>query len=317
MPRLHAKHKTEIRYAGVVGESVNEIRLSPSDNGRQRVEWAHVRIEPAAELFGHRDVYGNDVRWFQLVGPHESLVVESEAVVVTRPAPALPTSVWGIAFADVADPEYLDGMAEFLAGSPHVRWTRPIGDFADALGIDREEGVLAWARALESAINTNIVYTRGATQVDTPVEEVVAVGRGVCQDMAHLMIAVCRRHGVASRYVSGWLFQPGSEGPGESHAWVEAAIPGPRVGGARPHPPRSAARALRAPGDRARLQRRAPAEGQLPRAGHGGDDRDRGDQGASLLGGTSPGARGAAVPGPLVERRPRRPRVLRSPRASP
>ena len=46
MPRLHAKHKTEIRYAGVVGESVNEIRLSPSDNGRQKVEWAHVRIEP-------------------------------------------------------------------------------------------------------------------------------------------------------------------------------------------------------------------------------------------------------------------------------
>ena len=57
-------------------------------------------------------------------------------------------------------------------------------------------------------------------------EEVVAVGRGVCQDMAHLMIAVCRRHGLAARYVSGWLFQPGSEGPGESHAWVEAAIPG-------------------------------------------------------------------------------------------
>ena len=226
MPRLHAKHRTEIRYAGTVGESVNEIRLSPSDNGRQRVEWAHVRIEPGAELFGHRDVYGNDVRWFQLVDPHESLVVESEAVVVTRPAAALPTSVWGIGFAAVADPEYLDSMAEFLAGSPHVRWTRPIGDFADALGIDREEGVLAWARALEGAINSTIVYTRGATQVDTPVEEVVAVGRGVCQDMAHLMIAVSRRHGLAARYVSGWLYQPGSEGPGESHAWVEAAIPG-------------------------------------------------------------------------------------------
>ena len=133
MPRLHAKHRTEIRYAGVVGESVNEIRLSPSDNGRQQVEWAHVRIVPAAELFGHRDVYGNDVRWFQLVDPHESLVVESEAVVVTRPAAAPPTSVWGTGFAAVADPGYLDTMAEFLAGSPHVRWTRPIGDFADAL----------------------------------------------------------------------------------------------------------------------------------------------------------------------------------------
>ena len=42
MPRLHAKHRTEIRYAGAVGESVNEIRLVPSDNGRQQVEWSHV-----------------------------------------------------------------------------------------------------------------------------------------------------------------------------------------------------------------------------------------------------------------------------------
>jgi transglutaminase-like putative cysteine protease len=226
VPRLHAKHRTEIRYAGVAGESVNEIRLSPSDDGRQRVEWAHVRVAPGAELFGHRDVYGNDVRWFQLVGPHESLVVESEAVVVTRPAAALPSSAGAVGFAAVADPAYRESMAEFLAGSPHVRWTRPIGDFADALGLDPAWGVLAWIRALESAINARIVYTPGATQVDTPIEEVVAVGRGVCQDMAHLMIAICRRHGVAARYVSGWLYLPGHEGPGESHAWVEAAIPG-------------------------------------------------------------------------------------------
>ncbi len=52
------------------------------------------------------------------------------------------------------------------------------------------------------------------------------VGRGVCQDMAHLMIAVARRRGVAARYVSGWLYLPGHEGPGESHAWVEFAVPG-------------------------------------------------------------------------------------------
>ena len=85
MPRLHAKHRTEIRYAGAVGESVNEIRLVPSDNGRQQVEWSHVRVQPGAELLGHRDAYGNEVRWFQLTEPHETLVVEAEAIVTTRP----------------------------------------------------------------------------------------------------------------------------------------------------------------------------------------------------------------------------------------
>ena len=52
------------------------------------------------------------------------------------------------------------------------------------------------------------------------------MGRGVCQDMAHLMIAVARRRGVAARYVSGWLNLPGRDDPGESHAWVELAVPG-------------------------------------------------------------------------------------------
>ena len=62
--------------------------------------------------------------------------------------------------------------------------------------------------------------------MDTPIEEVVRAGAGVCQDMAHLMIALCRRRGMAARYISGWLHLPGIERPGESHAWVEAAVPG-------------------------------------------------------------------------------------------
>ena len=85
---------------------------------------------------------------------------------------------------------------------------------------------MRWGATLEAEINEAIVYTPGVTEVDTPVEEVVRVGRGVCQDMAHLMIAVARRRGVAARYVSGWLHLPGLEGPGESHAWVEIAVPG-------------------------------------------------------------------------------------------
>jgi transglutaminase-like putative cysteine protease len=216
-----------MRYAGPAGESVNEIRLSPSDNGRQRVEWAHVRVEPAAELLGHTDSYGNVVRWFQVVGPHETLVVESEAIVVTRPAPRHPASAGGD-LAELDDPAYVERYAEFLSPSDRVRWAGPVADFGDALALalDEGEGALAWARRLEAEVNRAIVYTTGATRVDTPIEDVVQAGAGVCQDMAHLMIALCRRRGMAARYVSGWLHLPGIERPGESHAWVEAAVPG-------------------------------------------------------------------------------------------
>ena len=225
MPRLHAKHRTEIRYAGQVGESVNEIRLTPSGNGRQSVEWSHVRTEPPAELMTHSDAYGNLVHWFQMTDPHDVLVVESEAVVVTRPC-APRTDGAGDPLAAAADPVYADLHAEFLTGSSRVRWVDPVARFADDLALDESGTALTWGRSLEAEINRSIAYTPGVTDVDTPVEEVVRVGRGVCQDMAHLMIAVARRRGVAARYVSGWLHLPGLDIPGESHAWVEMAIPG-------------------------------------------------------------------------------------------
>ncbi|WP_217922915.1 transglutaminase family protein [Miltoncostaea oceani] len=225
MPRLHAKHRTEIRYAGPVGESVNEIRLLPSGNGRQAVEWATVRTEPPAELLPHVDAYGNEVRWFQLTEPHDVLLVESEAVVVTRPAPPRAfDSASG--FDDTTGDDYGQLYAEFLSGSPFIRWVEPVASFADALELDESFGVLAWARALEAGVNRAITYTQGATRVDTPIEEVVRAGRGVCQDMAHVMIACARRRGIAARYISGWLNLPNHSGPGESHAWAELAIPG-------------------------------------------------------------------------------------------
>jgi len=224
MPRLHARHRTEIRYAGPVGESVNEIRLVPPDDGRQKVEWTHVRVHPGAELMGHRDAYGNEVRWFQLTEPHESLVVEAEAIVTTWPASR--AAVGDDAFALIEDPAYRDRHAEFLFPSDRIRWTRPVDLFARDLPLDEGDGVLAWACDLEAEINRAIGYMPGVTHVDTPVEEVVRVGRGVCQDMAHVMLAVARHRGVAARYVSGWLNLPGRDEPGESHAWVELAVPG-------------------------------------------------------------------------------------------
>ena len=54
----------------------------------------------------------------------------------------------------------------------------------------------------------------------------IAAGRGVCQDFAHVFVALCRLHGVAARYVSGWMFEADRDGPVESHAWAEVNIPG-------------------------------------------------------------------------------------------
>jgi transglutaminase-like putative cysteine protease len=65
-------------------------------------------------------------------------------------------------------------------------------------------------------------YEWGITNVRTTAVEAVAAGRGVCQDYAHVMLALCRAAGLSARYVSGHLI-----GEGGSHAWVEVVVPDP------------------------------------------------------------------------------------------
>ena len=100
------------------------------------------------------------------------------------------------------------------------------------------------------AIHAHFEYTPGATTVDTPLPDMVAARAGVCQDFTHLMLAVCRRQGIPSRYVSGYLFtgeqaasdqtqrlsqeaagsreRSGLAGGDATHAWVECLLPNGR-----------------------------------------------------------------------------------------
>jgi transglutaminase-like putative cysteine protease len=71
----------------------------------------------------------------------------------------------------------------------------------------------------------SLEYEWGITGVSTSASEALAGGRGVCQDYAHIMLAVCRAAGVPARYVSGHL-----GGEGGSHAWVEVLRPHPYWG---------------------------------------------------------------------------------------
>jgi len=77
-------------------------------------------------------------------------------------------------------------------------------------------------------------YQPGTTDIGQPITEILANGTGVCQDYAHLAVAMCRSVGIPARYVSGYLFSS-SDRTGsiegdivrvQTHAWVEAAIPG-------------------------------------------------------------------------------------------
>lgn len=218
MRTLRATHTTDLRYEGEATESVNQAWLLPVDTSRQSVLSAEIRTIPESELVEHSDVYGNRVVWFQITSLHETMVVEARAEVAVRPPEVHAEPGWAV----IEDPAHADLCAEFLAPSTHVRWPASVASLAEELQLDEGAGVLAWLAQLEKQLNEKIVYSPGSTGVETPVEDVVHVRRGVCQDLAHVGIAICRLRGLPARYVSGWLYGAGASGPGESHAWLEA-----------------------------------------------------------------------------------------------
>ena len=225
--RLHARHRTELTYAGHARESVNEVRLVPTPCDRIWVEHAEIPPEPEAEVNAHRDAFGNEVRWFQVVEAHERLVVDASALVVCRdPLPVGSTLSPGEKWSALSTPEYEDAMAEYLVPSTFVAWGEAVADLARDLHVPTGGLVSRWVHELSAAVHGLVSYEKGVTTADTPVETVAALRRGVCQDLAHLTIALCRRQGVAARYVSGWLYEPARSEPSESHAWIEAHVPG-------------------------------------------------------------------------------------------
>jgi transglutaminase-like putative cysteine protease len=97
-----------------------------------------------------------------------------------------------------------------------------------AAEVEGGDATLAAAHALMGAVRARMTYETGATDVQTVADEALLAGHGVCQDFAHVLIGVCRAHGIPARYVSGYLYDlhAGGDADSASHAWVDVWEPG-------------------------------------------------------------------------------------------
>ncbi|HXY28239.1 MAG TPA: transglutaminase family protein, partial [Acidimicrobiales bacterium] len=172
---------------------------------------------PTAPQYTYIDYWGTQVLAFNVDRVHEMLSITGHALVDTQRAEEPEDCTWD----DVADASTT--MADHLS---HHRYTTPgpeLGELAAGLRADRP---LETARRIIGATHDALRYVRGVTHVHTSADEAYADGVGVCQDFAHLALALARSAGLPARYVSGY-FHPeadatiGEEISGESHAWVE------------------------------------------------------------------------------------------------
>jgi transglutaminase-like putative cysteine protease len=219
--RIAVRHRTGYRYAGPVRASYNEARLTPPSLDGQRTLHAALAITPAARPLRYVDYWGTTVDAFDIHVPHTELVVLATSLVETagpRPVPA------GAGWPDLADPAVQDRFAELLPASTYV----PAEPELAAVGRSLRAASTPVQAGLRAAAWTHetLRYEPGATHVHTSSAEARAAGKGVCQDFAHVTLALLRAMGLPARYVSGYL-HPGVEAEigettaGESHAWVE------------------------------------------------------------------------------------------------
>jgi transglutaminase-like putative cysteine protease len=220
-------HATRYEYQAPVVESVMEVRKAPRHDAHQVRLELEIRVEPAARVHHYRDPVGNDVHHFDIPQPHDSLLVVSRSRVRVDPV-RLDTEVPTGTFEELDRATARGEHWEFLQESRYARATARVRAFAAEFGLRREGDPLATMRRLTDTLNREMAYVPQSTRVDTSTDEAVADRRGVCQDFAHLEATLARLSGIPCRYVSGYLAATGTrdDRPGESHAWVEAWLPG-------------------------------------------------------------------------------------------
>jgi len=223
------RYLTEYRYAEPVTDNLNALRVKPATTPHQRVDDFGVRVEPESRLHQHLDYYGTTVIEFGISKPHEQLAIDVRARVATTAPPAPPETGW--------EPVE-DGRYAVQAGEYRLAFgSEPDSAVVDELiGDTRAASPAATLRAVAELIPERFEYRAGVTYVGSTVEDLLEAGAGVCQDFAHLALVLLRRHGLAARYVSGYLFAPDGDSADsaevDTHAWVEALIP--PAGGAEP-----------------------------------------------------------------------------------
>ncbi|NTU54239.1 MAG: transglutaminase family protein [Chlorobiaceae bacterium] len=209
---LKVEHSTVFEYEEPIYETATEVRLHPaSDTGSQRCASFSLQLTPPATVFEYTDFYGNKVHHFNILQSHRQVRIEATSVIetFTRAANGL-----------YEEDEIL--LLDFLAESRYVHFDPSIRALANTFTSIED----TYQKALEICrqINHSFRYEPGVTDVHSTSAVVMALGRGVCQDFAHIMLAVCRLVNLPARYVSGYLFGGGStpEGRDEaSHAWCE------------------------------------------------------------------------------------------------
>ena len=226
------RHFTRYRYSHSVWQSMMEVRMHPRSEANQRCFVFQLSVNPRARIFGYTDSYGNLVHHFDLPSRHGQLTIISDALVnidVQPPAPELMDyEGWSDLEQIVEKKDYWD----MLMPSHYARPSPELEELAKEIGATERDGrsPLALLQGIAAGVHRSFSYVKKSTAVDSPIAHALWSRQGVCQDFAHVMIALARNANIPCRYVSGYIHHSSENADpladGATHAWVEALLPG-------------------------------------------------------------------------------------------
>jgi transglutaminase-like putative cysteine protease len=223
--RLRIEHVTTVKYAGPVLTSFNEARMTPLTLPTQTTLESRVTVGPGAvPVWSYNDYWGTFVSVFELPEAHDDLVIRATSTVETEAFPGLAPAGEQPDWARLRARASQGRLLEMLLPTPLTTVAPDIS--AAVTGEVAGLSPAQTAEAISARVRERVTYMPGATGVRTNAQEAWDEGKGVCQDMAQLAVALMRAAGLPARYVSGYLHpkataEPGTTAVGQSHAWAE------------------------------------------------------------------------------------------------
>ncbi len=208
--KIQVRHETKYKLESPASRAVQYLRLTPRSDRCQRVlKWS---IRGPASLIPWIDGYGNHAHVVSEPVVHKTQTITVEGLVETWDTTGI------LPLDDGLPPLMFQRETSLTQASPELAELQNVVE-----AVRQNEGTIPALHKLMAEIGERIVHEPGTSSVESTAAEVLIQGRGVCQDHAHVFIAVCRMMGISSRYVSGYLAV--GAGTLASHAWAEAYIP--------------------------------------------------------------------------------------------
>lgn len=203
MKKVKFTYRMQLQFDQPVEQHAFSLLAFPMRQREQQICGFQWRLDPAVSLNFHQDCFGNTVAAGYCDKPHDSFLFEME----------------GLAWLDWTNPQKKQEapcMDIYRYPSPNCEMTEPMRQFLRQHGASRRVEPVQRALWMMERLHQNFEYETGSTSVQTTAGQAFDQGRGVCQDYAHIFLALCRADGIPARYVAGII-----SGEGESHAWTE------------------------------------------------------------------------------------------------